>query len=418
MKYRWRSLIEFALLALLVELAMTGCDARPEGLGTTAMARANPGVGWLEQDLMTGVVDPGLKHGLRPDGFYQPNLGQDWTPVGPQTGTLISQSRIIYVLAMGYEVSGERRYLDAMKLAADYLLTRFPDAGAPGRWARAVSEDGHVVNRDFHAYGHAHVILAFAHAYKVSRDPRYLEAAMQTWLVLDVPSAVAGRNPQYDMRGLNVAMHTFEALLALFKATDSKLVRNDLKLLGDFVVLRFFDPKHGYFVEEITAAPDRSVQPDGEVRLGHSIEMAFLLSRAVDAGLPESYLVPANASVSYVAHLAAQDSRGILPHTVDYAGRVRDAEPIWWSQTELLRGLAHFALHRGRNDLRAQLDSTLKSVRALYVDPVRGGWYRTPGARDKNKGEEWKVGYHVAMMETEIMRLTGKTFRSGAEVLL
>ena len=88
------------------------------------------------------------------------------------------------------------------------------------------------MSRDFHAYGHAHVIMALSHAFKVSGDSRYLKAAMQTWLALDVPNAIAGKHQLYDLRGLNVSMHMFEALLVLFKATESKLVRSDLEASG------------------------------------------------------------------------------------------------------------------------------------------------------------------------------------------
>ena len=97
---------------------------------------------------------------------------------------------------------------------------------------------------------------------------------------------------------------------------------------------------------------------------------------------------------------------------------MRDAEYYWWCQTELLRGLAHFGIHRGSDGLRSQFESALKSVRDQFVDPANGGWYSKPDAKDQNKGHEWKVGYHEAMMATEVMRLNGMPFRSGAEVLL
>jgi len=404
------------LLARLAALAVAGCDSGACAVAEKVPGRSSPSADWLKANLISGNVEPRLKHGLLPSGFFQPNLGPDWTPVPPQTATLISQTRAIYVMAMGYEVSSDARYLDATKLAADYLLTRFGNARVPGRWARAVSPDGKVVSDDFHAYGHAHVIFALAHAGKVAREAKYLDAAMHTWLAMDVPSAIAGRNSFYDLRGLNVAMHTFEALLVLYKASGSKLVLSDLKLLGDFIVARFFDQQRGYFAEWLT--PELARKPDGEVRLGHSIEMAFLLSRAVDAGLPQSYLEPANASVRFVARVASRDPRGVIPHTVNYAGNVQDGELYWWCQTELLRGLAHFGIHRGSDELRAQFERTLRSVRELFVDPASGGWYSKANAKDQNKGHEWKVGYHEAMMATEVMRLHGMRFRSGAEVLL
>jgi mannose/cellobiose epimerase-like protein (N-acyl-D-glucosamine 2-epimerase family) len=411
-----RQLMKGLLFALLTAIAVAGCDSGANRADQPRSGRADPDVSWMKDNLLRGIAEPRLRNGLLPSGFYQPNLGPDWTPVPPQTATLISQTRFVYVMAMAYEVGGDDRFLDAMKRAADFLLARFVDARTPGRWARAVSPDGKVVSDEFHAYGHAHVVFALTHAYKVTRDTRYLDAAMHTWLALDVPSAIAGKHALYALRGLNTSMHTFEALLVLYKATRSKLVGNDLKLLGEHLVSRFFDPQTGLFVESLTTEMTR--KPDGEVRLGHSIETAFLLSRAVDAGLPDSWLKPANASVSAVARIAARDSRGLIPHAVDYAGNVREGEHPWWSQTELLRGLAHFVMHRGRSDLRAQFERSLKSVRADYIDPVTGGWYAEPGASQQAKGHEWKVGYHVTMMLTELMRLDGVRFRSGAEVLL
>ena len=146
--------------------------------------------------------------------------------------------------------------------------------------------------------------------------------------------------------------------------------------------------------------------------------MAFLLSRAVDAGLPESYLESANASVDFVYRQAEKSPMGIIAHTTDYKGTIRDPEQYWWCQTELLRGLAHFSMHRNRADLTPQFNKTLGEVRKHFIDPVNGGWFKTPDSAELDKGEQWKVGYHVTMMLTELMRLNGVRFRSGSEVLL
>lgn len=405
-----------ALIGALAAGAIVGCE-RTRDDGVRAGASRQPAdVDWLAGNLIGGTVGPRLRHGLLPDGFYQPNLGADWRPLPSQAATLISQSRAIYVMAMGYEVSGDERYLAAMRRAADYLMRCFPDRRGPGRWVRSVGPDGGVLSDAFHAYGHAHVVFALAHAFKVAGESTYLDAAMHTWLALEVPGAIEGHSALYDLRGLNVAMHVFEALLVLAKASNSRLVRGDLESLGDYIVARFYEPRQGCFVEELT--PQRARSADSEVRLGHSIEVAFLLSRAVDAGLPWRYLQPGIASADFVARIARRDDDGMIPHTVDLTGRVRDGEYHWWCQTELLRGLAHFGIHRGRDDLREQFESALRSVRRLFVDPNDGSWYSGPRARDANRGHEWKVGYHVAMMVTEVMRLGGARFRSGAEVLL
>ena len=132
MNGRLKMLRQYSLLALLALLAplallsVTACDSGSDIPAANAATRANPSFDWLKQDLLMGVVEPRLKHGLLPSGFYQPNLGPDWNPVPPQIATLIVETRFIYVMAMGYEVSGDTRHLHAMKRAADYLLATFP----------------------------------------------------------------------------------------------------------------------------------------------------------------------------------------------------------------------------------------------------------------------------------------------------
>ena len=52
------------------------------------------------------------------------------------------------------------------------------------------------------------------------------------------------------------------------------------------------------------------------------------------------------------------------------------------------------------------------------VDTRHRGWYPAAGRTRGGKGGEWKGGYHVTMMLTEILRLQGVRFHSGDEVLL
>jgi mannose/cellobiose epimerase-like protein (N-acyl-D-glucosamine 2-epimerase family) len=399
-----------------VLVVLSACEPSPQEPPPEVAVRHDPHFTWAVDALVRDVLNPRLTHGLAQDGFYKPNLGPDWQPETEQSASLVSQSRIIYVFAMGYEVTSDPRYLAAMLKAGDYLLSHFASKKGAGHWLRRVNENGESENDGFHAYGHAQAMFALAHAYKVSGAQRYLDAAMHTWVVMDVPSAIAGENSLYDLRGLNVTMHIFEGLLALQKATASEAIRREVDKLGRYIVAHFHDPQRGFFAEGLTT--DLKIQPDGEVRTGHAIEMSFLLSRAVDAGLPASYLDAAQSAVTFVADIAAKDPRGLIPHTTDYEGRVRDAEYYWWSQTELLRGLAHFIVHRGRTDLRSHFDRALGSVKANYVDPLYAGWHIKSNTRNENKGSPWKVGYHVTMYLTELIRLGNGGFRSGLEVLL
>jgi len=58
---------------------------------------------------------------------------------------------------------------------------------------------------------------------------------LSTWVEFDIPRALDGRRPDVNLKRLNVAMHAFEALLVLFKATHSDLVGRDLRRLGSHI---------------------------------------------------------------------------------------------------------------------------------------------------------------------------------------
>jgi len=397
---------------------LLGCDPGDDATTEISVAQSEPELTSLKYDLINDNLEPRLKYGLLPNGFYQPQLARDWTPLPleQQKASLISQSRFMYIMAMGYEVTSDPRYLSALELSSGYLLEHFLNPHFPGHWYSEVTPDGTVTNPGFHAYGHAHVLLALSHAFKVTGDPKFKEAAFQTWLALGVPSAIAGKNQFYELHGLNVAMHLFESLLVFYKATELPMVYDDLTALGEYIVSHFYSPKGGFFGEGLTA--DLQLEADGEIRLGHSIEMAFLLSRAVAVGLPSRYLQAANTSVDFVAAIAAKNPQGLIPHTADFNGDVKDPTYYWWPQTELLRALAHFSVQRDRTDLQAQFEKSRALIRKQFLDTEFKGWYGNPDEKGKNKGHQWKVGYHVIMMQTELMRLHGAEFRSGSEVLL
>jgi mannose/cellobiose epimerase-like protein (N-acyl-D-glucosamine 2-epimerase family) len=82
----------------------------------------------------------------------------------------------------------------------------------------------------------------------------------------------------------------------------------------------------------------------------------------------------------------------------------------WWEQCEAIRALTHFYLRQRRNDLNGPLQRALEFVKASLIDPQYGGWYQRVGpgvpARAMEKGNEWKVDYHVVGMCMEAIRLT------------
>ena len=413
--------IYLPLLVLLLSSLLTACTAENDVTEEKQNINGIPSTEWILQNLSEGNINPRLSHGLKPSGQYVYALDSQWQSKKEDDAFLITQARFVYVMAVGYAVFDDPQYETAMLSAADYLIENFAIPGTLGEFAwRITTEEGATNNLKSNkmgwkqAYAHSQVIFAMAHVYMLTDDETYLNTAYSIWTELNVLEQINAKSPGY-LVGLNTSMHTFEALLALFKASDSMLVKNELEQLGSFINNHFFDVQSGLFAEWLN--DDKSPQLQNESRLGHNIEMAFLFSRAVDAGLSEKLLFTANSVVGAVAKIAQRSPEFLIPHTVGLNGDVGDDSHPWWGQTELIRGLAHFVIERKHTEYSDLLNQVVSSTQQNYVKPS-GAWSTSPNQEDDDNGHNWKVGYHTSMMLTELLRLQQFRFRTGHELLL
>lgn len=358
---------------------------------------------------------------VTPSGFLQPSLDREWRPTGRQTATLVSQSRLLYVLATGYELTQEPAYLEAVAKGADFLLEHFRDPERGG-FFYSVSPDGEALDTGKDSYGHAFAIFGLAHAARVTGSERFRDAALQTWSEMKARlryesgflkprasrdfSQVRGTNSQNPM------MHLFEALLALHAVTGAEAIFEDARALADAIFGKLFQNEEGY-LPELFDEHWRPLPADrrGLIELGHQFEWAYLLSRAVEQGFPEEYLQTGRRLLDYGLKVAYDREEGGIFSRSDYDGNVRPGPKGWWEQAELLRALAHYAAVRDRDDLWKPFAQSLRFVQRHFIDARHGGWFRSyePGVprsvEEQNKGSAWMVGYHVTGMYWEALRM-------------
>ena len=95
------------------------------------------------------------------------------------------------------------------------------------------------------------------------------------------------------------------------------------------------------------------------------------------------------------------DAGGIVsPASPD--GMTISREKGWWQQCEATRALLRFAVRGGREDLRRPLRKTVDFIKQSFIDQEYGGGYT--GLTSRNKGNEWKVDYHVVGMCLEAIQ--------------
>jgi mannose/cellobiose epimerase-like protein (N-acyl-D-glucosamine 2-epimerase family) len=370
------------------------------------------------------LVNEHLEHWLAAaatdSGFFRVNMDRQWRPVPPQNSSLVSQSRLIYVMACGDEVTGKSEYKTAARRGADFLLSAFPDR-RHGMMFFQVDEQGGVVNDQKIAYGHAFAIFGLSHAFRCTGDKRYLDASTDIWRQMQ-------RRMAYEKGGFRAAfsrdfgqvtapnsqnplMHLFEALLALHDAGGGADILRDANALAEFIYGWLYDERLGrlpeQFEDDWRPAPD---WPEGRIDLGHQFEWAFLLSRAVEKGFAPKYLDIASRLLEYGMKYAYDAAEGGIFSRGRYDGVTERAAKGWWQQAEHLRTLAHFIGLRGRSDLLAAYQQSWQFAKRHFIDGRYGGWFAgyTSG-RDRTeaemaKGNTWKAGYHETGMFMETLR--------------
>ncbi len=133
------------------------------------------------------------------------------------------------------------------------------------------------------------------------------------------------------------------------------------------------------------------------------------MASAADRGLDPSYAQRAKEFLEYGMALGYDWQDGGIFSPASPEGKLYSKRKGWWEQTEATRTLLRFVFRRNDDTYLAPLAQTMDYIRANFVDPKHGGWYsfREPGdsPETQDKGNEWKLDYHVIGMCMEGIRI-------------
>jgi mannose/cellobiose epimerase-like protein (N-acyl-D-glucosamine 2-epimerase family) len=413
---RWQSVA----IAIVLIAGIAGCDfpgSRP----------FQPDAKWHERALVDGHLARWLAVAPSETGFLRASVTRTWQPREQKATDLVAQSRLIYVLLSGYEVTGDSRYLDAARRGADFLLRHFPDP-VHGGFFRIVDAEGRVVKESKHTYGHAFAIFALAHAYRVTKDERYRGAAIATWRAVranlrDPAGGYRSEAPRdfsggaSGSRTQNPVMHLFEALLALYDATGDPEVLAGARGVGDFVVYRLLHglPDGGAYIVEWYDAKWGPLPEDsgGNIDLGHQFEWAYLLNASEERGLPALYTAVAQRLLDDAIKTGYDEQAGGCFNVAYTNGRVV-REKGYWQQSECLRTIMRYAVLYGNPDMKRRYEQTLSLIQDEFIDGKNGGWFvmTKSACAHESCPDEQPDAYHMTAMHREALALAA---RAGAE---
>ncbi len=382
---------------------------------------------WFNKLLVNDLGPHWVDAAVTESGLFHPHLNRKWERTGEHSGTLVSQSRLLFVFSEAYRQTGENRYLDAVRKGGEFLLNHFKDREYGGYFA-ACAPDGSVLDDRKRSYGHAFVLFGMSYAWEVTGDGRFLDCARDAFNTIhsdfldgrggicQIMSRMFEDTDNY--RNQNPVMHLTEALLVLARVSGDQLYLDKARYWidflftpmverGDIAMLEFYDLNWIPLSEE-----DRPKNEPGVIVIGHQLEWAFLISFAVELGLPESYLDYGSFVLEAGLNIGYDSEYGGLMCKADGKGKVCQDKKGFWEQAETIRALANYILCHGRQDLQQVMQKSISFFQTYQFDNEFGGVYpdvtRDGRVLSEKKGGNWKVDYHTCAMITELLRLQKK----------
>lgn len=401
--------------ALLTAMLLPGCGDEHE-------VQSRIDAQWHRRTLEKDHLEHWLKSLPTDSGFFNTAVARDWRVLDAQPGDLVAHARGIFVMAAGHELTGHPAYAAQVRQGADFMLARFRDP-LHGGWLEAVNPDGSVRNSNKRLYSQAFAIFALAHAYRATGEKRYRDAALQSWHEIRLHFADrhggfrAGMNRDFSRTTLdnsqNPLMHLFEALVELYRASDSQEAREGAEIIGRFIAYERLEglPDGSARIPELYDADWKPLPGTrgGRIDIGHQFEWAYLFSAAAEAGLNPVYAGVADRLLSYaVANgLPAGEAGAIASLTPEGKS---DRQHGYWQQAEALRALMHHAAVRGRDDLWGRVTQLTDYIRSEFLDDRNGGWTPAPRSTCEKSGcpDRQPDGYHMTTMHLEAIRLAGQ----------
>lgn len=370
-------------------------------------------------------------------GFYH-FLSDDGSIYDSRQRHLVSSTRYIFNYAMAYLNSEDANEKAAYKTAVEHGLSYLRNSHLnPDSQGYAWLIDGNsVIDDTNHCYGLAFVLLAYAKALQVgfSECAGYIEQTYQLmerhfWLQdsqMYADQATADWSELDDYRGQNANMHSCEAMIAAFEATQNTTYLDRAFTLAQGICQRQGALAEGRIWEHYSKDwqidwqynlddPKNLFRPWG-FQPGHFTEWAKLLL-TLDRYRPTAWLLPkAQQLFDQALALAWDKEHGGICYGFAPDGSVCDDDKYFWVQAESFAAAA-LLYERSEND--AQKMKYLQHYQQIWqyswqhmVDHKYGAWYRILNADnskiDSCKSPAGKTDYHTMGACYEVLAMLSR----------
>jgi len=339
-------------------------------------------------------------------GFFQ-NFRDDGSVYDSKTRHLVSSTRFIFNYAMAAKEFNNSEYLDVAQHGIDYLR-QFHLNSKTGGYAWVLN-DKEIQDSTNYCYGLAFVLLAYSTAYKagLSEAKNYIDETFNLmekyfWsaddgLYYDEISADWSRVSEY--RGQNANMHSCEALIMAFEATQEEKYLQRALLIARNICQRQAKLADGLIWEHYNSdwqidwlfnkdTPDDLFRPWG-FQIGHLTEWAKLLIILERYADEDWLLIRAQELFDVAVNKGWNSNSGGLVYGIDPDGNVCDGDKYFWVQAESIAAAALLAKRTGNMSYWGWYNRIWEYSWNHMVDHEYGAWFRILDS-DNNKYDNLK----------------------------
>lgn len=342
------------------------------------------------------------------------------------TRHLVSSTRFIFNYAKAYQHTKKPEYLEAVQHGVRYLRERHKKADGGYVWLLKGNED---LDKTNHCYGLAFVMLAYAQAYLCGIDNAkhwlaetfelmekhfwdeqyglYRDEISDQWQIVS------------PYRGQNANMHSCEALLTAYDATQESIYLERAQLVAEHICQRQAKLSDGQIWEHFNKEwqidwqynlddPKHLFRPWG-FQPGHQTEWAKLLLMLNNRN-PKPWLIATAQTLFDTAWDKAWDKT----HQGLYYGyapddKVCDDDKYFWVQAESFAAAAWLAVATGEEKYWSIYEQIWAYAWQHMIDHKYGAWYRIlthdNQAYDDCKSPAGKTDYHTMGACYEVLSL-------------
>lgn len=343
-------------------------------------------------------------------GFFQ-NFNDDGTIYDKNTRHLVSSTRFIFNYARAFLQFGRSPDLARVRSGIEFLRRNHLNFETGGYHWLLNMEQGRpeVLDGTNHCYGLAFVILAYSWAYRAGIDEaiEYLE---ETWQLMELyfwdeksglyrDEFTANFSECSAYRGQNANMHSCEAMIAAYQATQDPRYFERALLVADNIVNRQTETTNGLIWEHY----HNNWQPDWDYNKkdpknlfrpwgfqpGHQTEWAKLLL-IINRYQPQRWLVAKAESLFDAALSTAWDQQnGGICYGFAPDSSICDGEKYFWVQAESLAAAALLAEETENEHYWLWYEKIWQYSWQNFVDHQYGAWFRIL-SQDNKKLESYK----------------------------